>query len=346
MTLYLGVDLHVRSQTVCWCDTGDGEIQERVLNHQQDDVRSFYQQFAAPAVIGVEAVGYAGWFHGMLEDLGHQVRVGDAYAIRKLAQRRQKNDRRDAALLRDLLLRGDFPAVHWPNRESREALGLLRYRHRLVKIRTILKNGLQAVAYNHQLRLGSRLFTGKGLQQLEALPLEGADHSQRLRSLGLLEALEQQVAGVEGELARRASRDPRVERLRTHPGVGLLTALAFVHTIEPARRFQTVRQVAAYCGLDPMEDSSGERVRFGKISKQGSRLLRFLLIEATQSVVRYDDQLRRFYFRLAQRKNSAVALTAVARKLAVRLFVLLRDQIDYEQFRLRGRDARHARDER
>jgi hypothetical protein len=74
--------------------------------------------------------------------------------------------------------------------------------------------------------------------------------------------------------------------------------------------------------------------------------LRFLLIEATQSVVRYDDELRRFYHRLLARKNSAVALTAVARKLAVRLFVLLRDQIDYEQFRLRGRDARHARDER
>ncbi len=103
---------------------------------------------------------------------------------------------------------------------------------------------------------------------------------------------------------------------------------------------------AAYCGLDPMEHSSAEQVRFGGISKQGSRLLRFLLIEATQSVVRYDDQLRCFYRRLLSRKNSAVALTAVARKLAVRLFVMLREQIDYEQFRLRGRDARHARDER
>lgn len=346
MTVYLGVDLHVRTQTVCWCDTAEGEIHEQMLDHERDDVRGFYQQFAAPAVIGVEAVGYAGWFHRLQEELGHQVRVGDAYAIRKLARRRQKNDRRDAALMLDLLLRNEFPTVHWPGPESRDVLGLLRYRHRLVKIRTILKNGLQAVAYNHQLRLRGGLFTRTGRQRLAALRLQGADQCQRLRSLALLGALDEQVTAIEADLAQRATADVRVGRLRTHPGVGLLTALAFVHTIEPAARFARVRQVAAYCGLDPMEHSSAEQVRFGGISKQGSRLLRFLLIEATQSVVRYDDQLRCFYRRLLSRKNSAVALTAVARKLAVRLFVMLREQIDYEQFRLRGRDARHARDER
>lgn len=95
-------DLHVRSQRVCWCDIGDGEIHERVLDHQEDDVRGFDQQFTAPAVIGMEAVGYAGWFRRLLEELGRQVRVGDAYAIRKLARRRLKNDRRDAALLLDM----------------------------------------------------------------------------------------------------------------------------------------------------------------------------------------------------------------------------------------------------
>ena len=103
--------------------------------------------------------------------------------------------------------------------------------------------------------------------------------------------------------------------------------------------------MAAYCGLDPMENSSAERVHMGHISKQGSRLLRFLLVEASQSVVQHEEDLGRFYTRLLrQNKNSAVALTAVARKLSLRLYVLLRDQIDYDQFRLRGRDARHARD--
>lgn len=96
MAVYLGVDLHVRTQTVCWCDTADGEIRQRALNHEQDDIRSFYAQFDAPVVIGLETTGYALWFHQLVEELGHQVLVGDAYAIRQFARRRQKNDRRDA----------------------------------------------------------------------------------------------------------------------------------------------------------------------------------------------------------------------------------------------------------
>ncbi len=93
MTVYLGVDLHTRSQTVCWCDTTDGEIHQRTLDHRSEDV-----QFPAPAVVGVEATGYARWFHRLVEETGHRLLVGDARRIRQFAERRQKNDRRDAEL--------------------------------------------------------------------------------------------------------------------------------------------------------------------------------------------------------------------------------------------------------
>ena len=134
-------------------------------------------------------------------------------------------------------------------------------------------------------------------------------------------------------------------RLRTHPGVGLLTALAVVHTLEPVTRFDRARRIPAYCGLDPKEHSSGETQRFGHISKQGNRLLRFLLVEAARTAIRDDEQLRRFYFQLESRKNSAVAIVAVARKLVLRLDRMLREGIDYDQFRRRGRDARRARED-
>src|SRR5947209_7980797 len=156
MTVYIGVDLHVRTQTVCWVDTADGEQHEVTLDHQRDDVRAFYAQFAAPAVVGVEASGYSLWFHRLLEELGHHLLVGDALAIRQCARRRQKNDRRDARLLLDLLLHQEFPAIHIPAPASREVLALLR-------------NGLQAVALSHRLRLGPKLFTVGGLQQFAAL---------------------------------------------------------------------------------------------------------------------------------------------------------------------------------
>ncbi|MBI2955901.1 MAG: IS110 family transposase [Acidobacteria bacterium] len=305
----------------------------------------FYRQWPAPAVVGVESSGYARWFHQLVEGCGHRLLVGDAYAIRQFARRRQKNDRRDAALLLDLLVAGEFPAVHMPPPASQEVLTLLRHRHRLVKMRTLLKNSLQALALNYRLRRGPGLFTERGRENLQALPVTPAEAWHRQDALQLLKEFQDRVLALEQELAARAPADPRVGRLRTHPGVGLLTALAFVHTLEPVRRFAHPSQLAAYCGLDPQEHSSGEVQRFGHISKQGNRLLRFLLTEAAQAAVRpgQDPELRRFYFHLREKKNSAVATVAVARKLALRLFVLLRDQIDYDEFWRRGRDARRAR---
>ena len=348
MPVYLGVDFHARTQTVCWCDTQDGVIHQRTLDHQREDVRAFYAQLTAPAIVGLESSGYAQWFHQLVQEQGHRLLVGDAHAIRQFARRRQKNDRRDAELLLDLLLHGDFPAVHVPSPASREVLGRLRYRHRLVRIRTMLRNGLQAVALNHQLQLGPRLWSQRGQQQFGALPLAGAAAAQRQHSLLLLTSLHEQITAIEQELDRRAEIDSRVVRLRTHPGVGLLTALAVVHTLEPVTRFDRARRVAAYCGLDPKEHSSGDTVRFGHISKQGNRLLRFLLVEAAHRAVQsgQDDDLRRFYFHLLVKKCVAVAIVAVARKLVLRLYRMLREQIDYDEFRRRGRDARRARETR
>src|SRR5437899_3535037 len=183
-----------------------------------------------------------------MEQAGHRLLVGDAYAIRQFARRRQKNDRRDAELLLDLLRREEFPVVHRPAPPSQDTLALLRYRHRLVRMRTMVKNGLQAVALNHQLQLGFRLFTVRGQQQFAALPLSGAYATQRQQAQVLLTTLEAQIAAVNQELATRAAADPRVVRLRTHPGVGLRTALAVVHTLEPVTRFDRARRIALRAG--------------------------------------------------------------------------------------------------
>lgn len=351
MTVYVGVDLHTQTQTVCWMDTSQGVIQQQILYHQpvpepgRDPVRQFYAQLPAPAVVGVETSGYAQWFHRLVEEQGHQLLVGHAHAIRLFARRRQKNDRRDAELLLDLLVRGDFPAVHVPTPASQEVLRLVRHRWRLVRMRTMLKNSVQAVALNHRLQRGPSLFTRSGRAQLQALPLSEAEDWQRREGLELLDVIQQRIAALDQELGRRAAADPRVVRLQTHPGVGRLTALALVHTLEPVARFARSGQVAAYCGLDPQEHSSGETIRYGAISKQGNRLLRYLLVEAAWGAIRpeQDAELRRFYFHLLKRKNSGVAIVAVARKLALRLSCMLREGIDYEEFRRRGRDARRAR---
>jgi hypothetical protein len=124
--------------------TEDGELAIHELKHQDKAaVRAFYSKFQR-LTVGLEASGYSPWFEQLLEELGHEVWLGDASEIRRRARSRQKNDRRDAELIWELLVRGEFPRIHRPAPASREILRMLRYRHKLVKIRTISKNSLLA----------------------------------------------------------------------------------------------------------------------------------------------------------------------------------------------------------
>jgi len=151
---------------------------------------------------------------------------------------------------------------------------------------------------------------------------------QREEWLTLVDQLTPIIEQIERELKPIAEKEPRVARLMTQPGIGLLTGLVLVHTLGPIDRFANARKVTAYIGLDPVEDSSGDRKRIGSISKQGSRLVRYLLIEAAQTAARHDPDLKRFYQRVLQRRDKPRAKVAVARQLLVRAYILLRDEID------------------
>jgi transposase len=314
------------------------------LKHQnKDEVRTFYQQFSGRVVVGLEASGYSPWFEQMLEDLGHEVWLGDATEIRRRARWRQKNDRRDAELILDLLVHDEFPRLHRPAMKSREILRMLRYRQKLIKMRTMGKNSLQALALQSGLAKRSQLFTRSGQQELLAAPMSPAMQWQRAQWLQLLEPLNQRLLETMLWLKQQSKDDQRIARLRTHPGIGLLTSLCLVHTLEPVSRFRNQRKVAAYAGLDPMERSSAERKHFLGISKAGSRVLRYLLVEAAHTAVKKDDDLKRFYQRLATRRGRPKAKTAAARKLLIRSYIMLRDEIDYAEFRRRAVAARLAR---
>lgn len=337
MTLYIGVDIHARQQTLSYLESSDGTTGQVVLDHERDDVREFYRQFRGEVIVGIEACGYTNWFEELQEQLGHQLLVGDAAEIRRLARRRQKNDRRDADLLLELLVHGEFPALYRYAKESREVLRQLRYRHKLVKLRTMVANTLHALAINAGLSLRAKLLTKGGRKQLSALALSAISQQQRDELLSLADELTRRSGTVEQWLEAQAKNDERVLRLQTHPGVGLLTSLCVVHTLGDLSRFSSIRKVAAYVGFDPMEDSSAERKAYGGISKAGSRLLRYLLIEAGHTAARDDAQLKQFYRRLLPRRGKARAKVAVGRKLLIRCFIMGRAEIDYAEFLRRGK---------
>src|SRR6266568_4183618 len=321
MTVYCGVDFHARKQTISYLTIEDGEVQQTELHHEQDDIRGFYAKLRnlGPVIVGFETSGYAAWFEEMLEELGCEIWIGMPAAIRRQARRRQKNDRRDADLILELMLRGDFPRLHRYTPASREVLQQLRYRHRLVKLRTIVVNSLQYMALSRGVSLRTKLLTGRGQERMKQLSLPDHLAKQRDEMCELLQELTQKIETAESWLDLKAKQDERVER------------------------FANPRKVTAYVGFDPVEDSSGERQRIGAISKQGSRLLRFLLVEAGQVAVRTDPDLKAAYWRVQLRRNHQKAKVAVARRLLVRAFIMLRDEIDYAEFQRRGVAARSTR---
>jgi transposase len=329
----IGCDFHPSYQQIMLWDKDNGEVLEKSLRHERkEEVRAFYAALEGPVCVGIEASGQSQWFERMLTELGHEVRIGDASKIRAAADRKQKTDRRDAELLVKLLDEKRFPQIWVPTPAERDVRQLLLHRHKLVRLRTQVKNQLQALALNQGVQRKWKLWSAAGRKQLEALPLLPWSSRRRAELLKLLDELEAALTELDRAVAEQAHRRAEARRLMSHPGVGPVTALAFVLTLGPAERFRRGKQVASYFGLIPREYSSGEgKQRLGHISKQGSSFVRGLLVEAAQSAVRHEPQLRREYQRLAQRRCRALAKVAMARKLAVRLYWMLREEKDYAQ---------------
>jgi transposase len=329
--LIIGCDFHPGFQQVAIFDNLTGEMEEKRLQHRAEAEQFYRSRGSQEVLVGMEACGHYPWFEGLLAELGIELWFGDAAKVRASEVRKQKTDRRDAEHLLELLRENRFPRIWVPSLEVRDVRQLLVHRHKQVQARTRTKNQLQAMALSSGVQKKYKLWTKAGRAELEQLPLLPYAAQRRKRLLEALDGLEVEISELDRRVAEEARQRPEAVRLMTHPGVGSVTALAMVLTLGPAERFGSAKQVGSYFGLIPSEDSSGGKQRLGRISKQGSWFLRFLLVEAGQTAARYDPQLKRFYRRLAVRKNRSVAKVAVARKLATRLYLMLREDWTYAQ---------------
>jgi len=329
--MIIGCDFHPSWQQISWLDSETGETGEQKLVHGDGQAKSFYGQLTAPALIGMEATGNSQWFIELVQDLGHELWVGDAAAIRASYVRKQKTDRRDAAHILKLVVEGRFPRLWTPDQEQRDLRQLVLHRHKLVEIRSRVKNELQHLSMNKGMQRKHKLWSQVGQKLLRELPLKPWAACRRADLLGLLAMLDEQIGKLDAAVQQAADEHPQARLLMTQPGVGPNTALAFVLTIGDASRFRRGKQVASYLGLIPREESSGGRQKLGAISKQGNRMVRSLLVEAAQIAVRFDPGMKKQYLHRCHQKPKGVAKVAAARKLAVRLHWMLRTQKPYPE---------------
>ncbi len=337
--LIIGCDYHPGFQQIAFVDTESGELGETRLSHREE-AEQFYRTLKERRVrIGMEASGHARWFEHLLAELQIELWIGDAAEIRTKRVRKQKTDRQDAQLLLKLLVEDRFPRIWVPDAANRDLRQLLWHRHRLVQMRTRVMNQLHVVALNEGLRRKKALWRPAGRKELESIVLAPWARRRRQDLLDLLDQLTPKIQELTRALEEEVEKRPVTRRLMTHPGVGPLTALAYELVMGTPDRFHCGKQIASYMGLVPSEESSGDRRRLGHISTQGNVLLRFLLVEAAQVTVRSQPEWRSQFFHLAMRRGRKIAKVAMARKLAVHLYWMWRQGLDYGQLHKLGSHA-------
>jgi transposase len=329
--MLIGCDFHPSWQQICWLEQATGETGEQKLVHASGEAEKFYKQLPSPALIGMEATGNCQWFLNMVTAAGHQVWIGDAAKIRAADERKQKHDKRDAALLLKLLMEERFPRIWTPSSQQRDLRQLLIHRYKLVRLRSQAKNGLQHLAMNQGVQKKRRLWSAAGQKLLREIPLQPWAGRRREDLLKVMALLDQQIQSLDLAVKEAAEKDSNAQLLMSQPGVGPVTSLAYVLTMGDVSRFPRGKQVASYLGLIPREYSSGGHQRLGSISKQGNGFMRMLLVEAAQTAVRCDPRFRSEYLHRCHSKPKGVAKVAAARKLAIRLYWMLRTQKRYPE---------------
>lgn len=333
----LAMDLGKSKTVFCDYDSDNGK-------HEFGKVKTEPQQIhdliitRSPDRVVFEICAIAGWVYDIARALGVEAEVAnpnhDAWRWKNV---KRKSDRDDALKLARLSAMRQLPTVHVPQRQVRQKRALIQYRHRLIRRRTQIKNTIRAILNKEGLTMpkGRNGWTRGCLQwlyeqsvSLEKVGIEDMWRGQLWMELQMLKSISSAVKQVEGKLDELARSDEQVRRLETIAGVGPRLAEAIVAFLDEPQRFASGKQVGSYAGLTPKQYQSGQMDRQGRISRHGNKLLRCLLVEISWISLRYNPWARQSYQRLLRgspsRKN--IAIVALARKLLVRCWAMLRDE--------------------
>ena len=330
--LIVGCDYHPRWQQVAWLDTETGETGEQKLVNGDGEAERWYRQLPVPSLIGLESTGNSQWFVDLVPQLGHEVWMGDAAEIRASYVRKQKNDRRDAGHILKLAAGRALSAAVGAEPGAARSAAVADSSPQAGADPGPREEQLAAPGHESGDAEATRLWSEKGQQAFRQLPLAGWTECRRHDLLQLLVFLDAQIGPLDRAAQQAAEQESTGAAVLmpagsgTDHGPGLRADHRRRHPLCPR---QTSSQL---CGPDSVASTaSGGRQRLGAISKQGNGFLRMLLVEAAQSVIRLDEGFRKQYAHRCHSKPKGIAKVAAARKLAVRLYWMLRTQTPYPE---------------
>jgi transposase len=336
----LALDLGKFKSVACTYDTASALARFHTIPTSRQDLRKLFK-LTQPTVVVFEACALAGWVLDLCRDCGLTPKVANtASEAWKLKHSKRKTDKDDALRLAQLEALGQLPTVALPPKQNREWRALIAARQLVVGRRVAMQNRIRSLLVSQGLPAprGHRAWTVVGLQGITQHAKTLADCADDELWRGLLDLAlaelrqtRQRLDLVEDKLDALSARDEGVRILETIPGVGPLTAEAVAAHLHDPARFDNGKQVSAYGGLVPRQYQSGETDHRGRITRRGPALLRKLLVECAWAMLRYNAWARAVYARLSHggKTHKKQAIVAVARKLLVRCWAMLRDGLPW-----------------
>lgn len=340
MAKILAIDLGKFKSVACVLNTADGEYNFQTLRTAPAEFQDLLSTESPDRVV-IEIGAQAGWIADLAESLGIEIQVANPYHDAwRWKNVRRKTDRDDALRLAQMSSLGNLPMVHMPKKATRQWRALIAYRYKLVSRRTAIKNSIRSILDQQGIAWpsGRAGWTLQTLKKLDTYLIEIDETTTaelwRIQISLEREALkhaERLVTVVEAKLDALAKADERVRRLRTVPGVGPRLAELVAAVIDDPHRFRNAKQLGAYAGLVPKQYESGTMSRQGRITCRGNALLRGILVEVGWMMRRYNSWFEGIFDRVCRgaKTRRKIAVVAVARRLLICCWAMLRDQQDW-----------------
>lgn len=327
----IGCDQHKKySFAVAKDDQGQVVSQAKLYHADKESMRRFFGAFPPRTVVALEACGFDHWLGDFLDDLGLTVKLAHTAKTKAIAEERIKTDKVSANVLADLVRWDLLPQAWRAPRPVRGARTYMRYRLRLVQVRSGFKNKIHSILdYQGVQQDFSDLYGTDGRNFLDQLALPAPYGAIVKDYLSLIDQLTSRINKIDAVLRRQVKDQPDTQRLRTIPGIGVITAATVLAEIGDIHRFPNAHKLARYAGIVPSMHQSGQILYRGRITKQGNKYLRTAFVESAQTAIRNDPYLRAFFERLKAKKGYGVAIVAVAHKLLKSVHAVLTKKEDY-----------------
>ena len=325
MNEYIGIDFHRQSSYITRMDKEGNILEQLKVRNREEELGAFLAKHIEESKIAIEATGNWYYFYELIEEKQPDVVLSHPLKTRAIASARIKTDKIDSATIAHLLRSNLLPTAYIPPREVRDVKEILRYRASLVSLRVAIKNKVRAILSKNGIVLNyTDIFGKKATVYLKDLELRSCYRREMDGYIKLAETLNFLIDETSRTIREMVEGNPKAMLLTTMPGISYYSALLILAEIGDIKRFCDARHLCSYAGLVPSTYQSSDRTRHGKITKQGSRWFRWILVEVSTHAINSSKKFKSLYIRVAKKHGKNTARVAVAREMLKVIFYMLK----------------------